>query len=89
MSTTVELSRHLDVPGPIALAAMLQILNAVATHTSPYQHATLSLGLDMLAVPVAIESIEQPQRYACEIAIAAASGAKAFPRFNGTMSISP
>lgn len=89
MSTTVELSRPLDVPGPIALGAMLQILQAVATHAPPYERAALSLGLDAVSVPIAIESIEQPQRYECEITIAAASGAKAFPRFKGTMSVSP
>lgn len=89
MSTTVELSRPLDLPGPAALAAMLRILDAVATHASPYEHTTFSLGLDTVSIPVRIESIDQTQRYECEIAIAAASGANAFPRFKGTMSISP
>ncbi len=89
MSTTVELRRPLDVPGPAALAGMLQILNAVSTQAPPYERTALSLGLDAISVPIRIESIEQSQRYECEIAIAAAAGARTFPRFKGTMSISP
>ena len=89
MSTRVELTRPLAAPGPVALEAMLAILDAAAKGAPPYEDAAASLGLESLAIPVKIGAEPQTQRYECEITIVAATTSGFFPRFDGSVSISP
>ena len=94
MSTTIDLSRPLAIPGPLALDAMLRILRAVDDGVPPYDAVALSLGLaavrfGVVSIPVAVASSAKPSSYECEIVIAAERFPTAFPRFKGTVSISP
>jgi len=89
VSTRVELSRPLAASGPAALGAMLAILEAAAAGTPPYDDATASLGLESLSVPVTVAPAPQEQRYECEVTIVAATTSGFFPRFDGSVSISP
>lgn len=97
MSTRIEISRPMRVPGPLALGAMLEILRSLSRHEAPYECEALSLGFDRIglpaageiAVPVSIDTQAQPQRYECELTIAAAATTTLFPRFNGSLSVSP
>ncbi|HEY8320632.1 MAG TPA: hypothetical protein VIG46_02405 [Candidatus Baltobacteraceae bacterium] len=97
MSVRIERSRPMAVPGPLALEAMLAILRALSRHEAPYERAALSLGFDRigvpgageLSVPVTLAAEAQPQRYECELAIAATATTKLFPTFAGSISVSP
>ena len=89
MSTRVELSRPLAAAGRPALEAMLAIVEAAAAGRPPYEHATVSLGLESLAIPVTIAPEPQGQRYECEITIVPETASGFFPRFDGSISISP
>jgi hypothetical protein len=68
---------------------MLAILSAVAKGAPPYEGAVASLGLESLAIPVRIAPSPQEQRYECEVTIVAATTSGFFPRFDGSVSISP
>ena len=97
MSVRTELYQAMPVPGPLALEAMLGILRDVADHRAPYERTALSLGFDqirlpaagVIAVPVSIDTRTQPQRYECELTISATAGTKMFPKFAGSLSVSP
>jgi hypothetical protein len=97
MSGRVECMRSLAVPGPLALEAMLDILGSAARHEAPYANVTLSLGLEQIrvstpgeiAIPISLDADPQPQRYSCDVTIRAMSAAGFFPRFRGSISVSP
>jgi hypothetical protein len=97
MSARTELFRVIPVPGPLALEAMLAILSGLSHHEAPYGEAALSVRFDQIhlpaigdvAVPIAVASQAQPQRYECELTITATAAAGLFPRFVGSFSISP
>lgn len=89
MSTRVELSRPLAASGRPALEAMLAIVQAAGAGTPPYEHAKTSLGLESLAIPVTIAPEPQEQRYECELTIVPETASGFFPRFDGSISISP
>jgi len=97
MSARIEISRPMRVPGPLALGAMLEILRSLSRHEVPYEREALSLGFEQIrlpaageiAVPVSIDAQAQPQRYECELTIAATATAALFPTFSGSLSVSP
>jgi hypothetical protein len=97
MSGRVELYEHLDVPGPKALAILMGIVQDIAENRPPYDRTALAIGLVSAgplrkvtpSVPVDVEAIFKPDRYECDVEIVAQAAPTLFPRFIGTMSISP
>lgn len=93
----VDLHIALALPGALARDAAMHILAAIDKHEAPYDHLTLSLGLRDLKIPVDADlsvpvetSVElRPQRWEGTIEIQATNNQKLFPRFSGTISVTP
>ena len=97
MSSHVEIFRPLRSPGNLALTAMYEILDAIAHEEPPYEKVRLSVGFDQirlpagwrLTAPVDIEAQDNRFRAESVVHVAASMARGIFPRFEGTLSISP
>jgi hypothetical protein len=97
MSRPIELHASLDVPAELARDELARIMKAIHDRTPPYDGAALRVGLHDLRLPVAgdvgvpIEAdvTERPMQYVCTLKIAASGGAEFFPKFSGSISVSP
>jgi len=84
MNPQIEFHEPLALPGPQALAAMTEVMRDVQLHQPRYDRIADALGLS-----VAIAANAKPYRYECDVEIAARAVPRFFPRFVGTVSISP
>ena len=93
MSTPIEVSERLTISGPQAIAALLGITSDLAAQRPPYGTAELSIGsfpaAGAIAVPIVVTVLPKPDRYECKVVIEAKTAPHLFPRFIGTLSISP
>jgi len=97
VSSHVESFRPLKAPGQAAVDAMYAILDAISHGDPPYQGVALSIGLEhvrlpagwRVSVPVSVETKENRFRGESAVQIVAATAPGLFPRFEGTLSISP
>lgn len=93
----VELHVSVALPGALARDAMMRILKAMTDRTPPFDHVTLSLGLRDLqvpidadvSVPVHTDAELRPQRWESTFEIEAENNQRFFPRFHGTISVTP
>ncbi len=94
---TVEIYASLSVPGEPARDAAIEILRAMTERQPPYDRVALVLGLQelrfpidaTLSVPVEAHAVPRPMRWECELEIGAADNERFFPRFAGTVTITP
>lgn len=97
VSAPVEIHAALNVPPVAARDALMRVMQAVATQSPPYDHLALSLGLRDLHVPIEASLTVPvhatvdlaPLRWECRLDIAALRSQKLFPRFHGTISVTP
>lgn len=93
----VELHVSIALPGTVTRDAAMRILQAMAEGRPPYDRVTLSLGLRDLQIPIDADvavavhtDIDvRPQRWESTIEIEAANNQRFFPRFHGTISVTP
>lgn len=93
----IELHVSLPLPGALVRDAMMRILKAMTDRTPPYENVTLSLGLRDLHVPIDAEVTVpvhadadlRPQRWESTFEIEAENDQRFFPRFHGTISVTP
>jgi hypothetical protein len=67
--------------------AVVSILDAMSAKSPPYEHLSLKVGAAVM--PISIRTRHNQRRYESELTIEANAAAGAFPRFNGTMTVTP
>jgi hypothetical protein len=95
--TEIEIYAPLAIAPAAARNAVTSILEAIANHTPPYERVAISLGLadlhlpvqGMIAVPVHAEIKARPLRWECRIAMEAETNQNLFPKFEGTITVTP
>jgi hypothetical protein len=94
---TVETYVSIPLPPPAARDAMIAILDAIGKHQSPFDQVALSVGLSdlhipiegTLSVPIDAEIETRPLRWEASIEIEAQNNEHLFPKFEGTLSVTP
>lgn len=92
--TPVELYATLDLPPSVVRDALMNVMRAIGDREEPYRNLTLAFELSgpghaQLRVPIEATVVNRPGRWECGIHIEAAENAHLFPRFDGTLSVTP
>ncbi len=95
--STVEIYVPMRVPAARAHEVMAEILRRLSEGEEPYERTALSLGLRDLrlplegeiSVPVKADVEVRPLRWEADLTLAAKSGSALFPRFRGTLAVTP
>ncbi len=93
----VEILVPLQLPAAEARDEALRVLEGVAKGTHPYEHVMLTMGMrdlhipleGVLSVPVAASVEPRPMRWECRLQLEAEHNRQLFPRFDGTLTITP
>ncbi|MDE2483289.1 MAG: hypothetical protein KGN02_14015 [bacterium] len=93
----IELYVPLHVSAAAARDIAMQVLDAVAKRRAPYEHVMLTAGLrelhvpmsGVVSVPVNASVDPHPLRWECGIVLEAENNRTLFPRFDGTITVTP
>lgn len=97
MSTAIELHKELPDPAGLARDEMIAICKSFADREAPYDEMALSIGLrsvhipvpGTVSVPISVSSHANAQRYECLLTIEGSAAPRLFPKFSGTISVTP
>lgn len=92
--TPVELYARLDLPPMVVRDALMNVMRAIGTRQEPYRNLALGFELSgpghaQLRVPIEVTVVNRPGRWECGLHIEAAANEHLFPRFDGTLSVTP
>jgi hypothetical protein len=84
--SSVKIYVPMDIVATVARDAMLDLMPKIEKGEHPYE--TLSLGI-ALRVPIHAAVVPQPLRYECELDLTALHDRGIFPKFHGSISVTP
>jgi hypothetical protein len=89
VSVSVAFFEAIDAPAPSVRDAMIAILQDLDRSSSSGRGELPHLGVRSIRVAVGLLAHPQPERLECVIALSGAHLPKLFPKFQGTISVSP
>ena len=93
----IEIYAPMHLPAKLARDAAVGILEDIGARRAPYEHVTLSMGLrdvhlpldGAISVPVSAAVEARPMRWECRLQLEAEHNRQLFPRFDGTLTVTP
>ena len=92
--TPVEIYERLDLPPVTVRDAVMRLMRSIGEHEDPYRDLTLAIEVNApggpeLRVPIEATVVNRPGRWECGLHIEAAKSGILFPKFDGTLSVTP
>ncbi len=93
----IEMYVPMSLPAAVVRDAMLEVMPLIAQGTPPYDTVSLSVALrdikiglpGTMNVPIRARAETRPIRWECALEISAARDETFFPRFRGTLTVTP